>query len=114
MPLLLLVMRERALIVTGFLGVFLKLVGLAVAKTKAQVLVSITFGTLYFMAYPAISGIKANAVPAHEQGAVQGALSGATALASGIGPLVFNQLWRWATITVYMPWVRLFCSQRLL
>lgn len=111
LPLLLLVVRERALIVTGFAGVLLKLVGLTLATKKWHVFMSISFGALYFMAYPSVSSIKANAVPVHEQGAVQGALRGATALASGIGPLLFNQLYSWATTSVFMPRVRAFCSQ---
>lgn len=103
LPLLLCVVSERTLIVAAFGGVLLKLIGLAVAQTKAQVLLSITCGTLYFMAYPSISSIKANSVPSHELGAVQGALSGATALASGVGPLIMNQIFSWSTTAVYMP-----------
>ena len=108
MPLLLLVVRERALIAIAYAALVVKFVGLAVAQTHVQVLVAIAFGSLTVMAYPSISSIKANGVPDHEQGAVQGALSGATALASGIGPLVFNQLYSWATTTVFLPRVRHF------
>jgi fucose permease len=108
-PVLLQVMRERALIVASFLGVLLKMVGLTLAQTKAHVFQAILSGTLYGMAYPSICSIKANAVPMHEQGAVQGALGGATALASGIGPLVLNHVYRLATTTMFMPRVRSFC-----
>lgn len=110
MPLLLLVVRERALIVTGYAALVVKFLGLAVAQTPAQVLLATAIGSLTVMAYPSISSIKANAVPEHEQGAVQGALSGATALATGIGPLVFNQLYSWVTTVVFLPRVCLLLS----
>jgi MFS family permease len=42
--------------------------------------------------FPTISSIKANNASAAEQGAVQGALYAAKALAAGVGPLIFAWL----------------------
>eukprot|EP00887_Chlorella_sp_A99_P004926 scaffold4.g4926.t1 len=51
------------------------------------------------MSFPTISSIKSNNAKEHEQGSVQGALFGARALASGIGPLLFAQLFPMFTRT---------------
>ena len=44
------------------------------------------------MSFPTISSIKSNNAEEHEQGSVQGALYGARALAAGMGPLLFAQI----------------------
>jgi hypothetical protein len=103
MPVLSSLWSARTMIIASFVMYFLKLVGLAVAQSKLQVFFSLAAGTLYFMAFPAIASIKANGVPAHEQGAVQGGLSGASALASGIGPLMFMQVYKLCTNAFFVP-----------
>ena len=93
MPVLLTVAGEHAMMVVAFLGSIVKLLGLSAATAKWQCFASICVGSLYFMAFPAISSIKANAVAEHEQGAVQGAVAGVQALASGAGPLLFMTIY---------------------
>lgn len=93
MPVLLTVAGEHAMMIVAFLGSIAKLLGLSAATAKWQCFASICVGSLYFMAFPAISSIKANAVAEHEQGAVQGAVAGVQALASGAGPLLFMTIY---------------------
>lgn len=103
MPLFLAITSPKNMILVAFAASFIKLVGLAIAQTKFQALLSLTLGCLSVMSYPAISSIKANAVPMHEQGAVQGGLGGATALASGLAPLALMEVYKLATAPVFMP-----------
>lgn len=102
-----------ALIVQGvFLQLFLKLLGearllglglimstcqqamLLFATQKWHALTAIFLGSFTSVSFPAISSIKANNSQEHEQGSVQGALYGARAIASGVGPLVFAFLFK--------------------
>lgn len=87
----------------------LKWAGIALALSKWQVYIVEVLGSLAFMSLPVISGLKANAVRQHEQGALQGALSGVQALASGVGPVLFYGLFRFCTKVVHALRVRLHC-----
>lgn len=62
---------------------------IAMANVKWVAFLGISLGSLGSMSFPAISSIKSNNAQEHEQGSVQGALYGARALASGVGPLFF-------------------------
>ena len=97
---------EKGTLVVSQAASLVKWAGSAAAQTKFQVIGFETCGAFAFLALPTISAIKANAVRAHEQGAVQGAISGMQALASGIGPLIFMQLFRLFTKVVYVLRVR--------
>lgn len=107
-----------ALIVQGLLlQFFLKLLGearllglglimstcqqamLLFATKKWHALGAIFLGSFTSVSFPTISSIKANNSEEHEQGSVQGALYGARAIASGIGPLVFAFLFKIFTTT---------------
>lgn len=65
---------------------------LALAHKNIHVFLAIGIGSFVSVTFPTISSIKANNAEEHEQGTVQGALAGARALASGIGPLIFAAL----------------------
>lgn len=107
-----------ALIVQGvLLQLFLKLLGearllglglimstcqqamLLFATQKWHALTAIFLGSFTSVSFPTISSIKANNSQEHEQGSVQGALYGARAIASGIGPLVFAYLFKIFTVS---------------
>jgi MFS transporter, DHA1 family, tetracycline resistance protein len=96
---------EKGAMVIGTSAMIARSFAYATATSKAQILVATTWGTLSVLTYPAVSSIKANALPDHEQGAVQGALSGVRAIAQGIGPLLFMRLYRLWTQEYYMPQV---------
>lgn len=85
---------DKGALVVAQIASACKWAGIALALTKWQVYVAEVVGSLAFMSLPVISGLKANAVRQHEQGALQGALSGVQALASGIGPVLFYALYR--------------------
>lgn len=93
LPFLLAVASEHLLMVVAFAAITAKLVGLAAAAAKWQCFTAIGVGSFYYMAFPAIASVKANAVAEHEQGCVQGAIAGVQALASGSGPLLFMALY---------------------
>jgi MFS family permease len=97
---------EKGAMVIGTSAMIARSFAYATATSKAQILAATTWGTLSVLTYPAVSSIKANALPDHEQGAIQGALSGVQAIAQGIGPLVFMRLYRLWTQEYYMPQVR--------
>lgn len=83
---------ERKVLVVGLIAGILQQVALALAGHKWQVLTAISLGSLGSVTFPTISSLKANMASDHEQGSVQGALNGAKALASGVGPLAFAAL----------------------
>ena len=103
---------EKGALVLSQVAGSAKFLGLAAAQSKLGVYGTEFVGALTGLSVPTITSIKANAVEEHEQGAVQGALSGAQALASGFGPLVFMQIWRLCTQTLSppQPRVRSRCS----
>lgn len=72
---------------------------LAVTVAKWQAFAAVTLGSLAGVAYPAISSIKSTHSRADQQGLVQGALAGIRALATGLGPLAFAQLFAMCTRT---------------
>eukprot|EP00878_Enallax_costatus_P011257 GHUV01011754.1.p1 GENE.GHUV01011754.1~~GHUV01011754.1.p1 ORF type:complete len:286 (+),score=97.93 GHUV01011754.1:1320-2177(+) len=72
---------------------------LAVTTAKWQAYAAVTLGSVAGVAYPAISSIKSTHSRADQQGLVQGALAGIRALATGLGPLAFAQLFAMCTKT---------------
>lgn len=86
---LLSVFGERWLLVLGLFAGALQQATLAFANAKWQALTAVSIGCLGSVTFPTVSSIKANAALHHEQGSVQGALYGARALASGLGPVAF-------------------------
>lgn len=83
---------ERWLLVLGLSAGALQQATLAFAHEKWQALTAVSIGCLGSVTFPTVSSIKANAALHHEQGSVQGALYGARALASGLGPIAFALL----------------------
>jgi MFS family permease len=90
---------EQRLLLLGLILSCVEQSLLAAATTKAQALGAISLGALAGVAYPAISAIKANMCGVDQQGLVQGALAGIRALASGLGPLAFAQVFSMTTRT---------------
>jgi MFS transporter, DHA1 family, tetracycline resistance protein len=104
---LLMLAGEKGTLVVSQIASFLKWLGIAAAMRKWQVFAFEASGAFAFLALPTISSIKANAVRDHEQGALQGALTGVSALAAGAGPLLFMQLFHFCTsATLWQPRVR--------
>ena len=106
---LLLAVGEKGTLLFALVASVIKWVGIGAAATKAQVFGFEGLGSFAFLALPMISSLKANAIPAHEQGALQGALSGVQAIAAGVGPLIFMLLWQALTArpdVLYLPRVR--------
>ena len=85
---------ETRLLLVGLVVGGLQQLSLVLATTKWQAISAVALGSLSSVTFPTISGIKANNSSSQEQGAVQGALYGARALASGLGPLLFGLLFR--------------------
>lgn len=94
---------EKGALVLSQAVAVVQFLALSVVASKLGVYGAQFVGALTGLAVPIITSVKANAVEEHEQGAVQGALSGAQALASGFGPLVFMQIWRLCTQTLSPP-----------
>eukprot|EP01048_Picozoa_sp_COSAG05_P001995 COSAG05_NODE_74_length_21769_cov_194.316290_11_plen_118_part_00 len=63
--------------------------------TMELVYVMVGFGTLGYVAYPAITMIKSQKCDADEQGRVMGSLSAAMQLANGVGVLFFSHTYAW-------------------
>jgi MFS family permease len=80
---------ECRLLALGLAASAAQQLSLALAGSKGAALGAVALGSLGSVAFPTVSSIKANNAGEHEQGAVQGALAGARALASGVGPLLF-------------------------
>ena len=101
---------DRGCLVIAFSAAVARGVLLGCAGSKTDVFVALVISTISVMSFPSIASIKANNVGAHEQGTVQGALSGAQALAGGFGPLIFMQIFQAFTQREfgipYMPRVR--------
>lgn len=91
---LLKMMGETRLLLVGLVVGSVQQLFLVLARSKWQAIGAVALGSLGSVTFPTISGIKANNSSAQEQGAVQGALYGARALASGVGPLIFGLLFR--------------------
>ena len=85
---------EARLLFVGLVVGGLQQLLLVLATSKWQAIGAVALGSLGSVTFPTISGIKANNSSPQEQGAVQGALYGARALSSGLGPLVFGALFR--------------------
>lgn len=103
MPPLLSFAGEKLTLVLSQLVTAVKFVALGLAGSKAGIYGAEVVGCLAFLSSPTIMSIKANAVEEHEQGAVQGALSGVQALAQGLLPFIFMQIYRLCTTTVFLP-----------
>ena len=87
-------MGETRLLLVGLVVGGLQQMFLVLATSKWQAIGAVALGSLSSVTFPTISGIKANNSSSQEQGAVQGALYGARALASGLGPLLFGFIFR--------------------
>ncbi|GAB4814357.1 hypothetical protein N2152v2_001403 [Parachlorella kessleri] len=85
---------EQRVLCLGIGANLVQMVVLALATAKWQAFGAIALGSLGSVSFPTISSIKANNAQEHEQGSVQGALYGARALASGVGPLLFAALFK--------------------
>jgi DHA1 family tetracycline resistance protein-like MFS transporter len=94
LQLLLRLLGETRLLFVGLFVGGLQQVVLVLAATKWQAIAAVAMGSLGSVTFPTISSIKSNNSSPQEQGAVQGALYGARALSSGIGPLIFGVLFR--------------------
>jgi len=94
LPHLLRLLGESRLLFVGLVVGGAQQLLLVLATRKWQAIGAVALGSLGSVTFPTISGIKANNSSPDEQGAVQGALYGARALASGIGPLIFGMLFR--------------------
>jgi hypothetical protein len=91
---------ERGAIVVGCGCFAAKLLLLCVPLLTLPVaFAAAAVGTGAELIFPAISALKANAAAPHEQGAVQGGLFAARALAAGLGPLPWAALFRACTRT---------------
>ncbi len=105
-------------------GVFVGLIAMAVAMfgygaaTEGWMLYCIILvGSLSGIGSPATQSIISQAVPADEQGAVQGALNSITSVARVIAPLLWTFLFSWAIDTkrvVHIPGLPFFGASLLL
>ncbi|KFM25034.1 Hippocampus abundant transcript-like protein 1 [Auxenochlorella protothecoides] len=83
---------DKSVLMLGLTASLVQQLALAVAGTKTQALAAVGLGAIGSVTFPVISSLKANNARRDEQGAVQGALMGARAVASGFGPIVFSLL----------------------
>jgi MFS family permease len=90
---------ERRLLITGLLFSIVEQAMLALVTSKWQALAAVSLGSLAGVSFPAISSIKSTHSRPDQQGLVQGALAGIRALATGLGPLAFAQLFSSCTKT---------------
>jgi MFS family permease len=102
---------ERRLLITGLLFSIIEQAMLALVTSKWQALAAVSLGSLAGVSFPAISSIKSTHSRPDQQGLVQGALAGIRALATGLGPLAFAQLFSSCTKTsagegLYIPCTR--------
>eukprot|EP00192_Tetraselmis_astigmatica_P003250 CAMPEP_0117654092 /NCGR_PEP_ID=MMETSP0804-20121206/3555_1 /TAXON_ID=1074897 /ORGANISM="Tetraselmis astigmatica, Strain CCMP880" /LENGTH=536 /DNA_ID=CAMNT_0005460341 /DNA_START=285 /DNA_END=1895 /DNA_ORIENTATION=- len=96
---LLCLLGEKWVLILSLLSQATQQLCLGLAGNKNEVWAALTIGVLGMMSFPTLSAIKSNNSAEHEQGAVQGALFGAKALAGGLGPLVLAQIFRMFTRT---------------
>jgi DHA1 family tetracycline resistance protein-like MFS transporter len=109
---------EKRVLVVGLAAHIGQQVWLAAASGKWMALTAVSLGSVGSIIFPTISSIKSNNADESEQGTVQGALSGARALAAGVGPLAFAALfsiftkqepqqkagwWWWWGVVPYFP-----------
>jgi DHA1 family tetracycline resistance protein-like MFS transporter len=80
--------KSRMLLI-GLSASLIQQVCMTLVWNKPTALAAMCLGSLGNLSFPAISSIKSINVLESEQGAVQGALQGARALAQGLGPLAF-------------------------
>jgi MFS family permease len=99
LPWLVSLLGERRLLLVGLVFMAAEQALLAVTAAKWQAFAAVALGSLSGVAYPAISSIKSTHSRADQQGLVQGALAGIRALATGLGPLAFAQLFAMCTRT---------------
>lgn len=97
---------EQRVLVLGLTASLVQQLALAFAARKWVAIAVVAVGTLGSVSFPTISSIKSCACEESEQGAVQGALYGARALASGAGPLLFA--WLFAAFTRTDSWTGVF------
>lgn len=92
LPLLVRLLGERRLLLLGLVFSAVEQALLATARAKGQAYAAIALGSIASVSFPAISALKSMHVAQDQQGLVQGALAGIRALAAGLGPLAFAQL----------------------
>jgi len=92
LPALMRVATEQHVLALGLLASTVHMVMLVFTTNYALAYSGLVVGSLAMLSFPSISSIKSRNVEQAEQGAVQGALFGARALANGVGPLVFAKL----------------------
>lgn len=97
LPILLPRLGERRALVVGLLSsmVGYVLYGLATEGWMLYIIIAVT--GLSFFVQPAAQGLISNAVPADEQGAIQGALTSLLSLTAIIGPIVATALFSYFT-----------------
>eukprot|EP00775_Hariotina_reticulata_P002210 gene2210-2525_t len=99
LPILVARLGERRLLVLGLVFSFTEQVFLALSVVKWQAFAAVALGSMAGVSFPAISSIKSTHSREDQQGLVQGALAGIRALATGLGPLAFAQLFAMCTKT---------------
>jgi DHA1 family tetracycline resistance protein-like MFS transporter len=97
LPLLLPRLGERRALVLGLISSVVGYVLYGLAPAGWMMYVIIAASGLGFVVQPAAQGLISNAVPADEQGAIQGALTSLFSLTAIIGPLVSTALFSYFT-----------------
>ena len=87
---------ERKGLCLGILVMAIALAGYGLAPWPSLIYVLIVFGSIGGIADPAAQSLISKAVPANEQGAVQGALNSLTSVAGIVGPLLWTYLFSWS------------------
>ncbi|KXZ52567.1 hypothetical protein GPECTOR_9g611 [Gonium pectorale] len=102
-------MGERRLLAFGLAAYAAECLALAGAGSKAAGLAAVSIGGLASVCWPCLTALQTAGVDPRQQGAVFGALQGISAMASGLGPLLFASVFRAVTRTdsplPFMPWV---------
>ncbi|KAL6759122.1 major facilitator superfamily domain-containing protein [Haematococcus lacustris] len=103
------VLGERWLLALGLTAYMVQDVLLALAPTKAAALAAVALGSWACVCWPTTMALQTSRVSPLEMGAVSGALSGISSLATGVGPLLFAALFSATSRTdgslPYMPQV---------
>lgn len=97
LPILLPRLGERRALVLGLISSVVGYVLYGLATSGWMMYVIIAASGLGFVVQPAAQGLISNAVPADEQGAIQGALTSLLSLTAIIGPLVSTALFSYFT-----------------
>jgi DHA1 family tetracycline resistance protein-like MFS transporter len=104
---------EKRTVIVGLFISAVAFVAYGFADEAWMVFVVIPIGSLGGLAYPTLQGIVSGAVKPHEQGAIQGALAGLTALTAVIAPLIATGLFSHFTsedAPVQMPGISFFAG----